>query len=83
MPTRIDEIKSWLTREKPHASGIDMDTDLIENRVLDSVTFVNFVYYLEELTGKRISLTSPETANSFRTLRSIQDKVLGGARHEG
>ena len=46
----------------PELGTIDPDFDLIENRVLDSLGFVNFLYVLEEQTGREISLdqASPE-----------------------
>jgi acyl carrier protein len=41
--------------------------------VLDSLGFVNFLYVLEEQTGREISLdqVSPE---DFRTLRKIRER---------
>lgn len=78
---RIDELKQWLMRERPDIQDIGLDTDLIDNRILDSVTFINFVYYMEEFTGKRIPLASGSAANSFRTLRMIRDKFLEEKHH--
>ena len=78
---RIEELKLWLLRERPDIKDIDLDTDLIDNRILDSVTFINFVYFLEEFTGKRIPLASGAAANSFRTLRMIQNNMLEEANH--
>lgn len=75
---RIDDVKKWLLRERPDIKEIGLDTDLIDNRILDSVTFINFVYFMEELTGKRIPLASGTAANSLRTLRMIQTNFLGG-----
>lgn len=78
---RIEELKAWLLRERPDIKDIELDTDLIDNRILDSVTFINFVYFMEEFTGKRISLASGSAANSFRTLRLIQENILEEGRH--
>lgn len=76
--SKSEDVKQWLLRAKPQLKDADIgpDTDLIENRILDSVTFVNFVYFVEETTGKRFPLTSRETAEMFRTLRSIEEKIL-------
>lgn len=79
---RIDDVKKWLLRERPDIKEIGLDTDLIDNRILDSVTFINFVYFMEELTGKRIPLASGTAANSLRTLRMIQTNFLGGVNDE-
>jgi len=78
---RIEELKQWLLRERPDIKEIGLDTDLIDNRILDSVTFINFVYFMEEFTGKRISLASGTAANSFRTLRLIQKNILEEGTH--
>lgn len=73
---RIEELKQWLLRERPDVKEIDLDTDLIDSRILDSVTFINFVYFMEEFSGKRIPLASGAAASSFRTLRLIQENIL-------
>ncbi|MBI3298247.1 MAG: acyl carrier protein [Elusimicrobia bacterium] len=78
---RIEELKSWLLRQRPDVKDIGLDTDLIDNRILDSVTFVNFVYFVEEFTGRRIPLASPAAADSFRTLRRIRNTILKEGRH--
>jgi acyl carrier protein len=79
---RIGDVKKWLLRERPDIKEIGLDTDLIDNRILDSVTFINFVYFMEELTGKRISLASGSAANSLRTLRMIRTNILEGEKNE-
>lgn len=79
---RIGEVRKWLLRERPDIKDIDLDTDLIDNRILDSVTFINFVYFMEELTGKRIPLASGTAASSLRTLRTIQTGLLEGGKNE-
>lgn len=79
---RIGEVRKWLLRERPDIKEIGLDTDLIDARILDSVTFINFVYFMEELTGKRIPLASGTAASSLRTLRMIQTNFLEGVNDE-
>ncbi|MBI2789857.1 MAG: acyl carrier protein [Elusimicrobia bacterium] len=79
---RIGEVRRWLLRERPDIKEIGLDTDLIDDRVLDSVTFINFVYFMQELTGRRIPLASGTAVNSLRTLRRIQTNFLEGANNE-
>ncbi|MBI2387098.1 MAG: acyl carrier protein [Elusimicrobia bacterium] len=79
---RIGEVKKWLLRERPDVKEIDLDTDLIDNRILDSVTFINFVYFMEELTGRRIPLAAGSAANSLRTLRLIRTNILEEGKNE-
>lgn len=76
---RPDLVESYLLARRPDLDLIDPDLDLIDNRILDSVGFVNFLYVLEEQTGREIPLdeVSPE---DFRTLRRIRERFLGDPR---
>lgn len=80
----IDRVKSWLCERKPKllsdAGALeDPDLDLIENRIVDSLSFVDFVFFLEELSGRQLD-TGPEHMASFRTLRAIQRDIFNGSR---
>lgn len=75
---QMDQIKSWLLAKKPELQDIDPDFDLIENRVIDSLGFIEFVLFLEEVRGREIELHAG-SADVFRTLRSIQDNIIDGA----
>lgn len=70
-------IIDYLLSKNPELTSIDPDLDLIESRVLDSLGFVNFLYVLEEHTGREIALdqVSPE---DFRTVNRIAERFLGG-----
>ncbi|MER7751442.1 acyl carrier protein [Kitasatospora sp. NPDC097643] len=70
-----DLVLDFLMARRPDLGVIDPDYDLIDNRVLDSLGFVNFLYVLEEQTGREISLdqVSPE---DFRTLRRIRERFF-------
>ncbi|SHH24224.1 acyl carrier protein [Jatrophihabitans endophyticus] len=71
-----DLVLTYLLARRPDLSSIDEDLDLIDNRVIDSLSFVNFLYVLEEATGRSISMdqVSPE---DFRTLRRIRERFFG------
>ena len=80
----IDRVKSWLRERKPNLLSDggaleDPDLDLIESRIVDSLSFVEFVFFLEELAGRQLD-TDPEHMASFRTLRAIQRDILNGSR---
>lgn len=72
---RLASVKDWLLGRKPELSDLDLDFDLIENRVIDSLSFLEFVFFLEELTGRELQTTA-ETVNAFRSLQSIQREIL-------
>jgi len=76
---RIEPVKQWLLARKPEFQDLEPDLDLIENRVLDSLSFLEFVFFLEEITGSEIRVT-PEVVEAFRTLRSIEERIFHGSQ---
>jgi acyl carrier protein len=77
---QLDSLKAWLLKKKPALGDIDMDLDLIENRVIDSLGFIDFVFFLEQLTGRELQ-TDAQAVTSFRTLRNIRDMILTSNGH--
>jgi acyl carrier protein len=75
--TGIDFVVSYLKSKRPELDHIDPDLDLIENRILDSLGFVDFLYLLEEHTGREISLDTV-SAEDFRTLNKIKARFFDG-----
>jgi len=75
---RLASVKDWLLSRKPGLADLDLDCDLIENRVIDSLSFLEFVFFLEELTGRELEATAG-TVNSFRSLHNIQKEILDGS----
>jgi acyl carrier protein len=78
--TGIDVIVSYLLSKRPDLTSIDPDLDLIENRVLDSLGFVNFLYLLEEQTGREISMEQV-TPDDFRTVNAIRKRFFDDQDH--
>jgi len=80
---KLDAVKRWLLAKKPALGDIDLDLDLIESRIIDSLGFIDFVFFLEDLVGRELE-TDAESVKAFRTLRSLRDQVLaapaGGGR---
>ena len=54
------------------------DYDLIENRVLDSLAFVEFILLVEEHSGREISIDSV-SSEDFRTVDSIRKRFFDGS----
>lgn len=75
---RLQAVRDWLRKKKPDLPEIDLDTDLIENRIVDSLLFVDFLFFLEQLAGRDLQ-EQARSVNPFRTLRSIREQVLGSA----
>ena len=77
---RLASVKDWLLSRKPELSDLELDFDLIENRVIDSLSFLEFVLFLEELVGRELQ-TSVENVNAFRSLYTIQKEILHAHGH--
>jgi acyl carrier protein len=76
---QLEQVKEWLKARRPELSDIDVDLDLIENRIIDSLGFTEFLFFLEEVRGQEIR-TDAQSVNLFRTLRSIRDNILNTVR---
>ena len=78
----IARVKGWLLERKPELGDIASDLDLIEHRVIDSLLFLEFLYFVEELAGREL----PDMAaamQSFRTLHTIQRDIFDAANPAG
>jgi hypothetical protein len=72
----MEEVITWLRSKHPDlAVEIARDTDLIESRLIASVSFLEFVALLEELSGEPIDVGSL-SVDDFRTLDRINEKFL-------
>ncbi|MCW2503659.1 MAG: hypothetical protein JWO79_1943 [Actinomycetia bacterium] len=82
MSAGIDVVLEYLKAKRPDLESIPDDLDLIENRVLDSLGFVNFLYVLEEQTGREISMDEV-TPEDFRTVQAIRRRFFDDAVNAG
>lgn len=79
-----DQIRTWiLARNKRLASTLTLtpDFDLLDNRLVDSLGFVDFILFLEDVTGVELRDAARASADSFRTLAAIEQtiaRVRGG-----
>ncbi|MET9933721.1 MULTISPECIES: acyl carrier protein [unclassified Streptomyces] len=75
----MERIAEWLHEKNPGLDGpIDLDEDLIEARLIDSMDFLEFVDLLEELSGRSIDLQEV-TIDDFRTLGRVRERFLSAA----
>ncbi|MFD5513130.1 acyl carrier protein [Streptomyces sp. NPDC059761] len=73
----IKPVVDWLRERNPTVEEIPEDLDLIENRLIDSLGFMEFILLLEDLIGRELQLDQIDV-NRFRTLRSLTDHFLKG-----
>lgn len=65
-----EQIIGWIQTVKPNATAAEIrSAELIESRILDSMQFLDFVYFLNELCGT--DLTAKITVEDMRTLPRI------------
>jgi acyl carrier protein len=74
----LEKVEAFVKGKHPTLAELDPDTDLIENRLIDSLSFIEFVFLIEQLSGQSIPL---ETVNvdDFRTLNTIGRRFFGVA----
>jgi acyl carrier protein len=70
-----DFITQFLRSKRPELAHIDENLDLIENRILQSLHFVEFLYLLEEATGQEITLDEV-IPDDFRTIARIKERFF-------
>ncbi|CAL9569513.1 MULTISPECIES: acyl carrier protein [Streptomyces] len=78
MTDGLDQVKAWIVKRHPDRDDIAPDLDLIENRLIDSLSFVEFVFLLEQVSGRSIDMDTLEV-DSIRTLEAI-DRTFFKAR---
>jgi len=73
----VARLRDWLAAKNGRAGEITMDTDLINEGVLDSLQMVNFLLYIEEIRGREIPEAMVQPAY-FTSLRVIYDTFFHG-----
>jgi acyl carrier protein len=73
----IDVIREWILGRHEGRTDVAADEDLIENRLVDSLSFVEFVFLIEETAGVEIDLDTLDI-NDVRTLDAIEKHFLAG-----
>lgn len=71
----IEHVTDWLKERTGRTEAIPPDLDLIETRLLDSLSFMEFILLLEDVMGREID---PEklSVDQFRTLNAIQENFF-------
>ncbi|MCY0928825.1 4'-phosphopantetheinyl transferase superfamily protein [Streptomyces sp. H27-H1] len=71
MSDGLQQVKNWLLARHTEREDIASDLDLIENRLIDSLSFVEFVFLLEQQCGRSIQMETLEV-DEIRTLAAIE-----------
>jgi acyl carrier protein len=67
----IDEVRSWILKRHPERQTIEAEENLIQTRLVDSLTFVELVYVIENATGVEIDFDNIDIQD-FQTLSAIE-----------
>jgi len=67
----ITKIKDWVKSKRPDIGEIEEDYDIISNRIIDSLLFMELVYLIEHLSGKEIDFSNL-SVEDFSTLNNIK-----------
>jgi acyl carrier protein len=73
--TRLEAVRAWLQEKNPTAGPIGDDVNLIDNRLVDSLRLVEFLFLLESLTGRDIPAHTVKV-DQFRTIAAIERNFL-------
>lgn len=73
--SNIDKVEAWILERRPERDVIPRDLDLIDNRVVDSLAFAEFVLHIEETSGSAIDMDNLDIDN-FRTLDAIDQNYF-------
>jgi acyl carrier protein len=66
-----NEIRAWLKSRADADIELNDDTDLIKNEIIDSLRFVEFLLYIEDLRGRDIDEDDVDVDN-FRSINTIK-----------
>ena len=69
MTAQIERIKAYIQEKNPDFD-LQMSSDIIENRLIDSLQFVEFVMFIEEVSGCKLDMENLDIED-FRSLDSI------------
>lgn len=71
----LEPVVDWLRANNADVDTIPPDLDLIDNRLIDSLGFMEFVLLLEDLMGREVVLEEL-SVDQFRTLDAIFENFL-------
>ena len=75
MSRNLEQVVEWILARHPEAQDIDPDDDLIDNRLIDSLSFMELIILIERLTGTPIEVAKINI-NDFRSLNNIEQSFF-------
>ncbi|MER6046253.1 acyl carrier protein [Streptomyces sp. BHT-5-2] len=75
MHSEREQLKQWILARHPETPDIDPDLDILENRLIDSLAFIEFMLLVSRLSGEEIDMETLDI-DDFRTLRRIEERYF-------
>jgi acyl carrier protein len=72
------DILQFVQARSPNHEGLTVQTDLLEDGILDSLLLVDLIFEIEDRAGVRLGSDQVSPAH-FRTVSAIADLALGTA----
>ncbi|MGW2812620.1 acyl carrier protein [Streptomyces sp. NPDC001415] len=69
------DVMNWIYEQNPDIEDIDIDLDLFDTRLINSLSLIEFVLVIEQASGQVIDRRQLKTED-FQTLRTIQEKFF-------
>lgn len=73
-----DPLEEFVLHHRPELTALDPDLDLIDNRIIDSLAFVELIYFIESMSGVEIDIEHI-VLDDFRTLNTIRKRFFDPA----
>lgn len=75
MTDGILEIKRWILSRHTELDDILPDQDLIDSRLIDSLSFIELLVLLQKVSGQEIDQSALDIAD-FRSLNAIESRYF-------
>jgi hypothetical protein len=72
---QVTQLKKWILARNPDSVDIADDYDLIEHRLVDSLSFVELLIIIQQLSGETIDQMTINI-DDFRSLRAIANRYF-------
>ncbi|MGP3983169.1 acyl carrier protein [Streptomyces sp. KR80] len=67
----IEKVRDWILGRHPDRTELAPDVNIIESRLVDSLSFVELVYAIEDASGTEIDFDSIDIED-FQSLATIE-----------
>ena len=79
--SNIIEIENWLKQKDKSNAGFDGSTDLIDEGLVDSLIFVEFILMIEEYAETEITIND-DIIEKVRTLNNVKHNFFSQKPHK-